>query len=79
MYDDKLALSVKEVAQQLGLSTDSVYGAVHSGRIPCVRLSSARPHPDSKGNRGEDDECPPQREPGPFPLGAGGGRGRMTA
>ncbi len=39
MYDDKLALSVKEVAQQLGLSTDSVYGAVHSGRIPCVRLS----------------------------------------
>ena len=39
MFDDRLALSVKEVAQQLGLSTDSVYEAVHKGRIPCVRLS----------------------------------------
>ena len=39
MSSDKLALSVKEVAQQLGLSTDSVYDAVHRGQIPAVRLS----------------------------------------
>ena len=39
MFDDRLALSVKEVARQLGLSTDSVYEAVHNGRIPSVRLS----------------------------------------
>ena len=39
MSNDKLALSVKEVAQQLGLSTDSVYDAVHKGQIPAVRLS----------------------------------------
>jgi excisionase family DNA binding protein len=39
MSSDKLALSVREVAQQLGLSKDSVYEAVHSGQIPCVRLS----------------------------------------
>ncbi|MDE2861017.1 MAG: helix-turn-helix domain-containing protein [Chloroflexota bacterium] len=39
MFDDRLALSVKEVARQLGLSTDSVYEAVHKGSIPSVRLS----------------------------------------
>ncbi len=39
MFDDRLAMSVKEVAQQLGLSTDSVYEAVHKGSIPSVRLS----------------------------------------
>jgi excisionase family DNA binding protein len=39
MSNDKLALSVKEVAKQLGLSTDSVYDAVHRGQIPAVRLS----------------------------------------
>ena len=39
MSCEKLALSVREVAQQLGISTDSVYEAVHSGQIPCVRLS----------------------------------------
>ncbi|MDP6102083.1 MAG: helix-turn-helix domain-containing protein [Dehalococcoidia bacterium] len=39
MNSDKLALSVKEVAQQLGLSTDSVYDAVRKGQISCVRLS----------------------------------------
>ena len=39
MSNDKLALSVKEVAQKLGLSTDSVYDAVHKGQIPAVRLS----------------------------------------
>ena len=40
MSGEKLALSVREVAQQLGLSTDSVYEAVHRGQIPCVRLSA---------------------------------------
>ena len=39
MSGDKLAMSVREVAQQLGLSTDSVYEAVHRGQIPSVRLS----------------------------------------
>ena len=39
MFDDRLALSVKEVARQLGLSTDSVYEAVHKGSIPSVRLT----------------------------------------
>ena len=39
MFDDRLALSVKEVARQLGLSTDSVYEAVRKGSIPSVRLS----------------------------------------
>ena len=39
MSSDKLVLSVKEVAQRLGLSTDSVYDAVHRGQIPAVRLS----------------------------------------
>ena len=54
--NDRLALSVKEVARQLGLSTDSEIGkeyrlgyeAVHKGRIPRWCCEALQPNGESR-------------------------------
>lgn len=38
MVNEKLAFTVDEVAQLLGISRSSAYQAVHSGEIPSLRI-----------------------------------------
>ncbi|MGB9866581.1 MAG: helix-turn-helix domain-containing protein [Bacillota bacterium] len=42
MADEKLALSVKEAAQRLGLSQKALYAHLAAGRLPCIRLGRRR-------------------------------------
>lgn len=38
MNDEKMVLTVKETAQILGLSRNSVYQGVLTGQIPCLKV-----------------------------------------
>lgn len=40
LQPDRLAFSVAECARLLGVGKNTIYAAVHSGRLPAMRLSS---------------------------------------
>ncbi|HHY94629.1 MAG TPA: helix-turn-helix domain-containing protein [Firmicutes bacterium] len=42
MPDDRLALTVEETAQRLGLSRKSLYAHIAAGRLPFIKLGRRR-------------------------------------